>query len=241
MSYYESYFDEDLDDALVEAYDDASEDYGEMDEDYGESRADRRRRRQERREARQQRRQARRAVRRGGSRPTGNPPSTGAVQNAFENVGDDISSLEKKVKKTELKQSDEQMMDLLSLFLFRPSLYTAKLPDTIDLLDENGNKLVDASGNPIRTVGYKFEDNLLPLLVVKLLSNMGGRTPKSGIERFLPLIAALLISPNALKNIGIGTGTGQSSSSSPTATSTLGDLTKNPLLILLILFLFMKK
>lgn len=261
MEYYESYFDEDLDEALTEDHDEFFENYDEA-EDFGEDRASRRQRRQQRRDTRRSRRQDRRDRRQGkgrGGKSPGDAATTGAVQDAFDNVGQDVAKVQKEVKKAEVRQSNEQMNDAVASILLRPSLVkgtpvlvridsktkamvsvggalAADEEYAIRLVDSTG-KIIEEDGKPVTEVAYRLEDNLLPLLAVKLLGNMKGMdTAKGGFQQYLPLLAGVLLSPSAQKSLGIGgnsAGAGNSLS--------LSSLTNNPTLMLLLLLLLMRK
>jgi len=247
MEYYDAYedvYEDDLEDDLDEDTDESYEDSDDS-EGFGEDRASRQRKRQARRTARRERRQGRRDRRHGVSRgkPSA-PPSKAAVQDAFANVKQDMAKAQTEVKKAEARQSNEQMNDIIATILFRPTLKTAQM----EVTNENGEKipnyhvtLKDKDGNPIivddkvvTEVGYKIEDNLIPLLAVKLISNMKGIDTSKGINQFLPLGIGLLLSTSAQQTLGL-----RSKDSTSTGLN-LDNLLKNPAVLLLAAFLFMQ-
>lgn len=240
MNYYESYFDEDLDEALTEDHDELFEDYDEA-EEFGEDRAGRRRRRQQRRNARQQRRQDRRD-RRHGSKSPGAAASTGAVREAFDNVGQDMAKYKSELKKAETRQSNEQMIDLLKTVLLRSKLVTATpvIYKGDAEVQEMKVFLKDSTGNIIKDpqIGYGLEDNLLPQLAASLLSQVKGISDaKDGFTPYVPLAIATAISPTAQESLGLRSQPGTSNKNS----SPLDGILKNPNLLLILALAFLPR
>ena len=257
MEYYESYFDEDLDEELSEGYDEASEGYDESG-DLSENREKLRARRLKRSLGKKQ---GLRKRRRGGGQSDGKPASTGAVKAAFADAKVEVANVKNEVKKAEVKQANEQMNDIIASFLFRPKLETGKMAIltaseedpttkkrtyTVDatklvFVDDNNNPILGADGNPIpAVVGTKLVDNLLALMAVKFIGNMKGVDTSKGFQQYLPLLAGVALSPSVQKDLGLGglLGTGSGTSSD---NGGLSNLTKNPAVLLLLLLFFMKK
>jgi hypothetical protein len=272
MEYYDSYYDEDFDEAIVEDYDESFEDYDESfedyyeGEDYGESRRSSRRPRSRGSRGRGSGRSGRGGRRRmpgrggmpgrrpiGSGKPRNVPASSEAVGNAFRNVQEDMSETQKIVKRAEIRQSHEQMNEIIAPILLRPKLFTGEakifkkdandnfvLADDeyrIQLVDDE-NKPIQEDGKPSK-FGYKMEDNLLAQVAVKVLSNMKGTESPKGFGKYLPLSAGLLLSPTALKDLGIGGGGDKSSSSG--SNNILGNLTASPAVLILLLFYVLNK
>jgi len=258
MEYYESYFDEDLDEELSEGYDEASEGYDESG-DLSENGEKRRARRLKRSLGKKQ---GLRKRRRGGGQSDGKPASTGAVKAAFADAKVEVANVKDEVKKAEVRKDYEQMNHIIGSILFRPKLETGKMAIltasaedpitkkrtyTVDatkalvFVDDNNNPILGADGNPIpAVVGTKLVDNLLALMAVKFIGNMKGVDTSKGFQQYLPLLAGVALSPSVQKDLGLGglLGTGSGTSSD---NGGLSNLTKNPAVLLLLLLFFMKK
>lgn len=220
--YGESYLDEDIDDfdeSLSESYVDYDEDY----DDYGEAVRTVDRRRNSRGSVRVPSRSGRRP--RPYTRPQNGQLTSGRVRSAFRNVGEDVSILDRKVKMTRKNQENEKWLDLASMFLFKPKSINAELESPLKGKD----------GKEISSIAVGIENNLLPLLLIKLFSgNIGSR---NGTNQILPIILILLAtSPGTFKDLGLN---GLSSSGSTgTATS---ESQPNSMLLILVLLLFTNK
>jgi hypothetical protein len=256
MQYYEAYedvLDEDYDDAYDDAFDDAYDDSYDEDsdgEDYGEARKTRSERIARRKGRRQTRRDRRNERRHGKPAAPLKPAATGDVKAAFNNVGQDLNKVNRDLQKEKARQANEQINELIALFLFRPKLNPVNTGQFVEVFDKDG-KQVDKAGNSytpttakaslasseqlkVELIKYDLQDNLIPLIAVKLLSNMKGIDSTKGIERFLPLAAGFALSPSAqsmfqTKKDATGKSTG--------GLDVLNDLTNKPLLMLGLLLL----
>ena len=243
MQYYEAYdeaLDEDYgdayDDAFDDAYDDAFDDaFDESEgEDFGEARGRNRRRRGRRPP---QRRQPRRGRNQTNLSVAVKPAKTGEVKSAFNNVSQDLTKINRDLQREKARQANQQVNELIALFLFRPRLIPTVVD--VDVVTKDGKPYLAGTsatdpkattGLKVPTTTYVLEDNLIPLLAVKVLSNMKGLDSSKGFQRYLPLLAGVLLSPSAQKDLGIGDG-------KATNIGGLNDLTNKPLVLVLLLLL----
>ncbi len=253
MEYYEAYLDEDLYDDYGEGYDeDYDEDYDEANEDgEGFSEAGGRERRTANRTARRGRRADRKAARKSRRNPPakkGQPASTGAVQNAFDNVGQDIAKTKNQLKDSKSQLATQGMLQTIASFLLAPQLLRAtpkiytldekknlvKTDFIIRFEDGAGRTIIDGTGNPITQVGYSLENNALPTAAVGVLSNMESIKENKGLLKYASL------APLALSKTATDTLLGKNNDNS-LSNSAVGNLIKSPAFILIALFLIMNK
>lgn len=210
MALYEAYLDEDiLDETLSDSYDlgddydDGAESYGDYGDDFDEAK----RRRRTARPARTNWRNRHRAR---SAATTGAVTSTG-VRKAFNNVGQDVSMLRRNAKATQVAQDNSFGLDIFKF---------AALPTVI----------LDKDGNP--SSEFRVKNNLVPFIILTLLGNMIGSGNKLNFRRALPwVLAAVLISPDSLKQLGINTG-GTSSTTGTASSGILGNLDTTTLLLI---------
>ena len=83
---------------------------------------------------------------------------------------------------------------------------------------------------PDNPTKLKIQDNLLPLIGVKLIGNMIGPGTKLDFRKVLPwILAALVLSPGSLKQLGINVGGGATPGASR---GLLGNLDTTTLLLI---------
>lgn len=206
MSSYNSYYQEDYDEALVESndyyeyYEEDHED-GYDDESFEEGRgrdrrvANRHRRQDERRDRRRDRQDERRDRRRGGKgKPTKGgvkPAPTAAVAKGFNAVDEDISALHRDIKKAEKKQSNEQFSEMMADLMLVPKLITKEIK----------------TDKGIETVVTGMTDHRLTRMMGKMMSNNSSMGP-------LGAMMPLLLKDSLASNIEVSSATGSTSSSS---------------------------
>lgn len=210
MALYETLNDEDYNEDYNEDYvEDYNEDYNEdSNEDYteggGEDYSEDYNESGDYSEARKKRRRNRRSGvrgsvargrdgRRGRSRNLQHslrPVSERSVQKAFNNVGDDVNTLKRKIRLSGDSMSTQLGIETLVAALFPPTIIMIKNPDATSEIKEI----------PV------IEDTLIPRTLVTILAAKvtGGRDVN--LKKVLPwILGAFLVSPSSFNQLGLGT------------------------------------
>src|SRR5690349_18602770 len=180
MPMYDSYLDEDidLDVSLAEYLDD--EGLAESD-DYDEAKPRRRR-------GRAGRRLNRMASARNRQVRSTAPVNTSTIRNAFRGVGEDVTVLERKLQRTQKAETNQNLLEALSLLLSGAKPINTTLATPIPIINPDGSK------GEIKQIVTGVNNNLLIPLAIKLFA--GNRSGHNTQQLLIVGLGIVLLFPD---------------------------------------------